>query len=225
MAVRDERRAVVVLAVIAALGGLVRVVRTTGEPPGAALIAPHLAGEDVVRQAQLSRRAEALARPLMPGERVDVDRAGPEELERLPRVGRELARRIVEEREAGGPFGSLDGLRRVPGIGPAMLRDLQRAAVFSGLPRSPVEPVAGGAAAEGRREETETCLPDGRPLALNRAGAEELACLPGIGPTLAGRIVADRTARGPYRRVEDLDRVRGVGERLVARIRPLLTVP
>jgi len=225
MAVRDERRAVVVLAVIAAIGGVVRVVRTTGEPPGAALIAPHLAGEDVIRQAQLSRRAEALARPLMPGERVDVDRAGPEELERLPRVGRELARRIVEEREAGGPFGALDGLRRVSGIGPAMLRALERTAAFSGEPRPPAAPAVGTQTGEGRREGVEACPPGGRALELNRAGAAELACLPGIGPALAGRIVADRAARGPYRRVEDLDRVRGVGERLIARIRPLVSAP
>jgi competence protein ComEA len=54
-------------------------------------------------------------------------------------------------------------------------------------------------------------LLEGRPLDLNRASAGELALLPGIGLRLAERIVADRQARGPFRSVQDLERVRGVG--------------
>jgi competence protein ComEA len=110
MAARDERRAVLVLALLAAAGGVVRVAGGRGGPPGAPVVAPELAGEDVARQAALSRRAEALQRPLLPGERVDVDRAGADELARLPRVGPKLARRIVEDRDAHGPFGSVQGL-------------------------------------------------------------------------------------------------------------------
>ena len=59
---------------------------------------------------------------------------------------------------------------------------------------------------------------------LNRAGAEELASLPRIGPALARRIVEDRAANGPYRSVSDLDRVRGVGPALLAAIRAEITV-
>lgn len=50
-----------------------------------------------------------------------------------------------------------------------------------------------------------------RPIDLNAASAEELALLPGIGPHLAARIVEDRARNGPYRSLEDLARVRGVG--------------
>jgi competence protein ComEA len=145
MAVRDERRAVLLLAVLAALGGAYRLVRTPGGPPGAPAVAPEIRGEDLARQAAQSRRAEALARPLEPGERVDVDRAGADELERLPRVGRGLARRIVAERDARGPFGVLQGLRRVAGIGPAMLAALEGTTTFSGSPW-PAGPGAGAGA-------------------------------------------------------------------------------
>jgi len=237
MAVRDERRAVLLLAVLAALGGVYRVVRTPGGPPGAPAVAPEIRGEDVARQAAQSRRAEALARPLLPGERVDVDRAGAEELERLPRIGRELARRIVEERDARGPFGALEGLRRVAGIGPAMIAVLERATSFSGSPwravpgagaASSAAPASGvDAGAGGRRQGSARglCPASGDPLALNGATAEALACVRGIGPSLAARIVADRAARGPFRRLEDLDRVPGIGARLVERFRPFLRVP
>jgi len=60
----------------------------------------------------------------------------------------------------------------------------------------------------------------GRPLAagetvdLNSAPADEIARLPRIGMSLAKRIVADRTSRGPFRSIEDLERVAGVGPTL-----------
>lgn len=50
---------------------------------------------------------------------------------------------------------------------------------------------------------------------INRASREELESLPGVGPTLAARIISGR----PYARVDDLRRVRGIGERTLARIR------
>lgn len=58
----------------------------------------------------------------------------------------------------------------------------------------------------------------GAPVDLNRATVEELASLDGIGPKLGARIVAAR----PFVTVEDLARVRGVGRRRLARLRPRL---
>ena len=57
-------------------------------------------------------------------------------------------------------------------------------------------------------------------LDLNSAGEEDLEALPGIGPTLARRIVLGR----PYRSVDDLRRVRGIGEGRMEDLRPLVTV-
>lgn len=61
---------------------------------------------------------------------VDIDRAPAAELERLPHVGPALARRIVADRAANGPFRSLEGLQRVRGIGPAIARHLQGHVTF-----------------------------------------------------------------------------------------------
>lgn len=55
---------------------------------------------------------------------------------------------------------------------------------------------------------------------VNRAGAEELDRLPGIGPVLAGRILAHRERHGPFRDPDELLAVPGIGPRLLERLRP-----
>jgi len=52
----------------------------------------------------------------------------------------------------------------------------------------------------------------GWPLDLNRVLATDLEALPGVGPSLAKAIVADRETNGPYCSVSDLARVKGVGD-------------
>jgi competence protein ComEA len=60
---------------------------------------------------------------------------------------------------------------------------------------------------------------------VDRATAAELERLPGIGPSLAARIVADRERNGFFRDGEALLRVPGIGPRTLDRIRPYLAVP
>jgi len=62
------------------------------------------------------------------------------------------------------------------------------------------------------------------PIDVNQASAAELSLLPGVGPSLAAAIVADRESRGAFRRPQDLDRVRGIGPAILARILPHVTV-
>ncbi|MHC5023073.1 MAG: ComEA family DNA-binding protein [Planctomycetota bacterium] len=54
---------------------------------------------------------------------------------------------------------------------------------------------------------------------LNAADAAELTLLPGIGPRLAARIVADRAERGRFETVDDLERVHRIGPATVRRLR------
>ena len=84
-----------------------------------------------------------------------------------------------------------------------------------------------------RANATRTSLPallppvgdQGSTININRAGADELERLPGIGPTLAARIVADREANGPYATVDDLARVKGVSPRMIDEMRPMISAP
>lgn len=58
---------------------------------------------------------------------------------------------------------------------------------------------------------------------LNTASAEELQRLPGVGPSRAEAILAYRDRR-PFRRVEELMRIPGIGRKTFRRLRPLLTL-
>lgn len=66
---------------------------------------------------------------------VDVDVASAAELDRLPGIGPALAGRIVADRDAHGPFGSLQALERVKGIGPALAAKIAPLVTFSSSPR------------------------------------------------------------------------------------------
>ncbi|GAB3111055.1 hypothetical protein GCM10027160_11920 [Streptomyces calidiresistens] len=70
----------------------------------------------------------------------------------------------------------------------------------------------------------EGVAPDGRIL-LNLADAERLRELPGVGPVLAGNIVAHRERHGPFVSVEQLLDVSGIGQRRLEDIRDLVVIP
>jgi competence protein ComEA len=64
----------------------------------------------------------------------------------------------------------------------------------------------------------------GAKVNLNTADVTALATLPGIGPTLAQRIVDYRLLNGPFSRAEDLTRVVGIGDATLSKIRSFVTV-
>jgi competence ComEA-like helix-hairpin-helix protein len=143
-----------------------------------------------------------LAATLLAGLAVGEWRAGfPELSERLERFDREAT-------TAPAPLG--------PGSESADAR-----------PRKVVPPpvpatVPGGAPALAQPSATAV---DGQaPLDLNRATAAELARLPGIGPTLAERITAERERRGRFDSPDALRAVLGVGPKKLAAIRDLVKV-
>ena len=61
-------------------------------------------------------------------------------------------------------------------------------------------------------------------LDLNRATAEELQHLPGIGPVLAQRVIEQRTTHGPFHDVDGLRDVKGIGKKRMDQLRSLVVV-
>ncbi len=65
-------------------------------------------------------------------------------------------------------------------------------------------------------------LAEGETLDVNTASAEELVRLPGVGPSLAQRIVDYRQQNGPFQSVDDLQNVPGVGPSKFDRMAPFI---
>jgi len=62
------------------------------------------------------------------------------------------------------------------------------------------------------------------PLNLNTATVAQLEALPGIGKSVAERILEYREKSGGFKKVEDLMNVRGIGEKSFLKLKPLITV-
>jgi competence ComEA-like helix-hairpin-helix protein len=175
----------------------------------------------------------ALSRPLRDGERINVDQATVPEIARLPRVGVALAKRIAADRAARGPFGNLEALDRVPGIGPALLGTIAPHVAFAtaAVVRPPANPapvpvtlthlVKNEAVTSMTADRGEPSLVE----TLNRATPAQLDRLPGIGPARAAAIVRYREAHGPFAALADLARVPGINPAQMQRLYDHLQVP
>ena len=80
-------------------------------------------------------------------------------------------------------------------------------------------PVLSGAAQTGGGSTGSTGL-----VAINSASAEQLDSLPGIGPSLAQKIIMFREAQGPFTSVDQLGDVPGIGPSKLEQLRPLVTL-
>jgi hypothetical protein len=63
----------------------------------------------------------------------------------------------------------------------------------------------------------------GPPIDLDLAGMDELAALPMIGPALARRIVSDRVENGPFGSIAELERIHGITHAFAHRLEPFVT--
>ena len=77
----------------------------------------------------------------------------------------------------------------------------------------------GGGAGEGGSAQAQS-----QTVNLNTATADQLDALPGIGPSLAQRIVTYRTQHGGFRTVDELQKVPGIGPAKFAQLKDLVTV-
>jgi competence ComEA-like helix-hairpin-helix protein len=216
-----EPRTVLLLLTLAVLGhGARLLLGRSGAPPGEVLTTVSAEPDPALQRA----RAARAGRPLAQGEVVDLNSAPAEEIARLPRIGMSLAKRIINDRIARGPFRGLADLDRVPGVGPALLRLLKDRAQFGPVR---VETAPGTDAANLRTSGAYAAGPeraDGALVDLNLASEADLLALPGIGPARARAILAYRREAGPFAVVSDLSRVPGFSRSLVARLATYLTV-
>lgn len=89
------------------------------------LAAPLADGEEVLVPARGEASAAAAGGAPSPTAPLDLNTASADQLDALPGVGPTTAQRIVDYRQAHGPFRSVDELEGVPGIGPSKLAQLK----------------------------------------------------------------------------------------------------
>jgi competence protein ComEA len=137
-----------------------------------------------------------------------------------------------------GPFRRIEDLRGVHGIGEATLKRLQpwiRIEADSPEQEPDDEPTdepirlsrkkPGALAGNVPPSSAPVVMSSGskplpaEPIDVNRASAEELQRLPGVGPVMAARIVAERQKK-PFASVEELRRVSGIGPKTLEKLRP-----
>ena len=208
---RDESRTLAITAGILFLAGAARAGLEASRPPLAVEADTVSAHALAADSREMVDEKERRSAPLAPGERLDPNTATEEELDRLPGIGPAAARAIVESRNAEGAFPEAGALTRVRGIGPATVERL--------APHLTLPPAGAGrrvrraaaAAAPSRNAASPANGAVESPIDLNRASAAELERVRGIGPALAARIIAHRAQEGGFGRVDDLIEVRGIG--------------
>ena len=78
-------------------------------------------------------------------------------------------------------------------------------------------------ASDSSKAKSTSAHPAPASISLSTATAEELDQLPGVGPSTASKIIAYRNANGPFRTVDDLMNVKGIGPKKMQDIRPYVT--
>jgi competence ComEA-like helix-hairpin-helix protein len=137
-----ERKALLFFSVVLVLGASTRGYRAlhSGAPTDArarSALERQIKAADSARRAGLrkpkrERKQKSPPKPVGP---LDMDIASEKEIEALRHIGPTLAKRIIANRDSLGPFGSMEGLRRVKGIGPSMVEKLDSSVTFSLVPR------------------------------------------------------------------------------------------
>jgi competence protein ComEA len=159
--------------------------------------------------------------------KIDLNKAGRAELLQLPGLGPTRTDKILAYRQAHGNFQRIEDLHAVGGIGPVTLERLKpllsiEATSIEESSDEPLrlsrKPVVAEAPRKSGKKPTPESVVD-----VNRASATDLRNLPGIGPTLAQRIIEAREKK-PFEKIEDLRRVSGIGPKRLEQLRPFVTV-
>ncbi len=151
---------------------------------------------------------------VLASEKIDVNTASLEDLDRLAGVGPVIAQKIIDAR----PFSSVEDLIKVKGIGPKKLEDIKKQGLawVSGETTEP-----SNLPEETKREspmvtpKKPSPPPKSATVDINSAPLKELVRIVHIGETRAQQLISLR----PFYSLEDLERIKGIGEKSVGDIK------
>lgn len=152
-------------------------------------------------------------------ERVDINRAGVDELVTVKGLSEAQAKAIVEDRKLRGAFKSAGELVRVRGVGRGTFKKICRWVVVDQEP--------GCMPDEGSSDDVIEVINDADAdfrININAADADALMALPGIGPKRAAQIISRRREKGPFDRAEALIEIKGIGPKTLKKLLPFVRV-
>lgn len=115
------------------------------------------------------------------------------------------------------------GVAHAAAAAPSATAAPEAASAEAPAPQPPVAEASDAGAAPDSAAPPSGVTPDGKVI-LNLATEDDLRRLPGVGPSRARAILALRARLKRFKRVEDLLRVKGIGRRSLARLRPLVVL-
>jgi hypothetical protein len=209
MPTQSEQKALAFVAIVVLLAGAVRVVRAGGPAPN----------PTPTEQQGLARQAFA-ANSAAVAQRGERDAKGQGGRRSSRTAGKSRAPRFVAPKGRDTVPKIVGGVETVPwtnrfGFPPPS----PRIDIGSPIPENPTGRSVSGPRTSARRAP----LADSAPVDLDTASAALIETLPRVGPALARRIVANRDSLGPFRSIQGLRRVKGIGPATTALLRPLVT--
>jgi competence ComEA-like helix-hairpin-helix protein len=160
--------------------------------------------------------------------KLDLNQSAYGELAQIPGIGKSIALEIVNYRKVFGGFNSIDEIEGLKGVGKKTADKIRRHLVVAGA--TPITEFAAPRIWIQPNSVTGKSIPNGKvnlvseKIDPNFATFEELKKLPGIGDTLAKRIV-DKRQEMLFRNENDLQKVSGIGKKTASKIAPFLKFP
>jgi competence protein ComEA len=144
---------------------------------------------------------------------VDINSASAEDIAAsLQGIGSKQAAAIVAYREQHGPFTSLDQLTEVKGVGAKTISKNKADILLDGAKM----------ATSKSQPKAKANTSSAQAVNINTADAEQLSTLQGIGPEKAAAIIHYREQMGPFKSLDELLNVSGIGAKTLEKNRSLI---
>lgn len=172
-----------------------------------AFIATFISAQAISLPSTASSTAAAVAKQTL-----NINKAPSAQLQKLPGINETLANAIISYREENGNFKKASDLIKVPGISEDLIAAIGKYLRFS------------DSSGKKKTSSSSKGLPAGFRVSINAGSASDLQKLPGIGPSLSGRIIDYRKANGPFLKLEDLKKVKGIGDSTFKKIKSFISL-
>lgn len=160
-----------------------------------------------------------------PQNTININYAGEEELMTLPGINRTTAQNIIEYRKQIGGFKKIEDLALVSGVGAARLTKIRNeVCVTVKRLTSSGDDNSGRSSLSGSNKDLEVFTNEptkkkNSKININTSNVFQLMKINGVGQVLAENIVTYRDKKGPFKSVDDLVRVKGIGNNILSAIR------